>query len=175
MTFYNNNHGMKIIVYSNFIKIEIYKNAELYIPFINLRNIGASLDEEKNNVYSAPKTRLNALIFIAQNVPKIRFPEDIKDTHIVNTDELLTVAYTLPAFIVKDILNYIRMLKNGTIKNASNIFMGEEPKNLFSSVIAEYIDLRDTLKKGDKLNVEGSVDSVVWNGYKFVLGDVNLL
>ena len=165
---------MKIIVYSNFIRVEIYKNAEVYLPFINLRNIGASLNEESDNIYSAPKTRLNALIFIAQNVPKINFPEDVKDTHTMSVNELLTVAYTLPAFIVADILNYIRMLKNKTIKNGSNIFIGNEPKNLFSSVVAEYIDLRDSLKKDDKINVEGTIDSVIWDGCKFVLGDVNL-
>ena len=116
---YDNNHGMRITVYPSVINIEIYNNEELYLPFMSLRNIGASLNED--NIYCAPKSRLSALIFIAQGITKIKFSEDDR-IHVITIDELLIIAYTLPAFIVKENLDYIRMLRYKMINNGSNIF-----------------------------------------------------
>jgi hypothetical protein len=175
---YNNNHGMKISMTKQAICIEIYKNHSLYEPFINLKNIGATTSISKTSsddttpknegMYYAPKTRWTALMFIAQNcVQVVHVKSEQSGTHIITLTELLILSSTLPPFITREISDYIRSLKYNLVNYGAPIFIGTQQSELFGNVVAQYLELKNNIRIGDRINVEGTNDHILWNGSKF--------
>lgn len=178
---YDNNHGMKISTIKNVICIEIYKNHSLYGPFINLKNVSASNSnisesrssnsdrpEKSDNIYYAPKSRWAALMFIAQNCNRVILPDKkSQKIHSITPMELLIISATLPPFLTREISDYIRSLKYNIANYASSIFTGTQQSEIFGSVVAQYLELRNNINPGEYVNVKGTYDNILWNGIKF--------
>lgn len=182
---YDNGHGFRINFTKSYIRVEIYSNGELYLPFINLRNLGASTDDietrkstdevsDGKTYFYIPNSRFTAVMAIAHNVPRIKIPEDESASlHVISPSELLLLAYTLPAFIVKEIIDYTHLLSYKMATEGSPIFNSKEPGSLFGSVVAEYISLRDNLNPRDYVIVEGTNDPIQWTGSHFYVTQQN--
>lgn len=129
-------------------------------------------DSSEPLVYFGLKSKLNFLIKLAQNFPKSKdfyITSDDDSIHVITPEELMVIAYTLPAFVVNEILSHIRSLKSNISHNGSPIFLCTGPGDLFSAVTAQYIGLRDGLSDGEFVVVSGTQDMVVWEDGKFSL------